>query len=132
MKTTPNYGWSYPEPADHTRTWEYWQSLATQIDTTLKAQLPMIRTGPFSIPITTTVASASAPINFGTAFPAGVIPVVLLQSNNTASTGWRWQFRISGNPTNLGFTAFVCTADGANFTGGNTPSGSYIALALPT
>jgi hypothetical protein len=36
MKTTPNYGWSWPESGDHTRTWEYWQSLATQVDTTLK------------------------------------------------------------------------------------------------
>lgn len=32
MKTTTTYGISYPESGDHTRTWEYWQSLATKVD----------------------------------------------------------------------------------------------------
>lgn len=35
MKTTPIYGWPYPESADHTRTWEYWQNLANAIDTSM-------------------------------------------------------------------------------------------------
>lgn len=42
MKNTPIYGWPYPEPGDHTRTWEYWQNLATAIDNTLSTQI----TGP--------------------------------------------------------------------------------------
>jgi len=37
MKTTPIYGWPYPDSADHTRTWEYWQSLALAIEPTVKA-----------------------------------------------------------------------------------------------
>lgn len=36
MKTTPNYGWPYPESGDHTRTWEYWQNLATAADASVK------------------------------------------------------------------------------------------------
>ena len=35
MKTTPNFGFPYPEPADNTETWEYWQQLATALDTML-------------------------------------------------------------------------------------------------
>lgn len=35
MKPTPNYQFSYPESFDHTRTWEWWQTLATQVDTLL-------------------------------------------------------------------------------------------------
>lgn len=32
MKTTPNRKLPYPEPGDHTRTWEYWQGLAEKLD----------------------------------------------------------------------------------------------------
>jgi hypothetical protein len=38
MRTTTNYALSYPESVDHTRTWEYWQSIATQVDALLKAR----------------------------------------------------------------------------------------------
>lgn len=34
-KATANYGFPYPEPGDHTRTWEYWQALAEAIDAKL-------------------------------------------------------------------------------------------------
>lgn len=37
MKTTPIYGWPYPEAPDHTRTWEHWQSLATSVENTFNA-----------------------------------------------------------------------------------------------
>jgi len=32
MKTTTTYAISYPEAGDHTRTWEYWQAIATKVD----------------------------------------------------------------------------------------------------
>lgn len=36
MKTTPYYGFAYPESGDHTRTWEYWQSQVEAIEAKLK------------------------------------------------------------------------------------------------
>lgn len=33
---TPNFGFTYPTSGDHTRTWEYWQSLAEQVDAALQ------------------------------------------------------------------------------------------------
>lgn len=35
MKTTPNFGLPYPENTDNSTTWEYWQQLATALDTLL-------------------------------------------------------------------------------------------------
>lgn len=32
MKTTPKMQIGYPEPGDHTRTWEYWQGQAERVD----------------------------------------------------------------------------------------------------
>jgi len=43
MINTPIYGFSYPVAADHTRTWEYWQSLATQLEAKLSAGLACFR-----------------------------------------------------------------------------------------
>jgi hypothetical protein len=39
MQTTPIYNWPYPEPEDHTRTWEYWQGLAMAIETTIRPKV---------------------------------------------------------------------------------------------
>lgn len=36
MGNTPYYGFSYPEPPGHTRTWEYWQTQVEQIENLLK------------------------------------------------------------------------------------------------
>jgi hypothetical protein len=38
IKATPNFGLTYPESGDHTRTWEYWQTTAEQVDTLLKSK----------------------------------------------------------------------------------------------
>jgi|SRR5215510_5379247 len=38
MKTTTSYAISYPEAGDHTRTWEYWQSIATKVDDLLSGR----------------------------------------------------------------------------------------------
>ena len=35
MKSTPAYQLPYPEPADNTETWEYWQQLAAKLDSVL-------------------------------------------------------------------------------------------------
>jgi hypothetical protein len=38
MKNTPVFGLSYPEQGNHSRTWEYWQSLAEQTEALLEAK----------------------------------------------------------------------------------------------
>lgn len=38
MRTTTNFALPYPESADHTRTWEYWQGLAEAVDSLLAAK----------------------------------------------------------------------------------------------
>ncbi|MEV6969988.1 hypothetical protein AB0M47_33235 [Hamadaea sp. NPDC051192] len=35
MQNTTNYGWTYPDAPDHTRTWEYW-AVFEDVDATLK------------------------------------------------------------------------------------------------
>jgi hypothetical protein len=42
MKTTTTYGISYPESPDHTRTWEYWQEVATKVDSLLAGRWGML------------------------------------------------------------------------------------------
>lgn len=42
IRNTPNYGLTYPESGDHTRTWEYWQAIAVAVDTLLAGKsLPL-------------------------------------------------------------------------------------------
>lgn len=48
MKQTTYYALTYPEAGDHTRTWEYWQATATQVETLLKNGF-RIPAGPLSL-----------------------------------------------------------------------------------
>lgn len=85
MKATTNFALPYPDPGDHTRTWEYWQGLAQAVDTLLAGKFAYVgadgsmkltfggvtrplpfamQTGRVTLPFTAGSAVATAAITF--------------------------------------------------------------------
>jgi hypothetical protein len=96
MDTTPVYGWPYPEPGDHTRTWEYWQGQVEAIEATVKARADADAARFARLPhavaagaVTTTTANGNLATQFTVTFPAGRFnqpPIVALSTVHIPAT----------------------------------------------
>jgi hypothetical protein len=89
MKTTPIYGFPYPENPDHTRLWEYWQGLATAVENTLTNAAPFRSHAQI---LSVTISAASWATKAFT-WPAGrftQIPVLLLTSTEATVIAAQW------------------------------------------
>lgn len=93
MQNTPNFAISYPEPGDHTRTWEYWQTQATQLDNLLKAN----RTATFVT--STTITSPTSSITLNPPAGAMALRISVRARSDAAGDLGNLYMRINGNAT---------------------------------
>jgi hypothetical protein len=130
IKTTPNFGLSYPESGDHTRTWEYWQTLATQVDTLLKDKFVQYSA---SGQIAVTAGGITRPVPFATQVGLNSVSLSQTVSATTAivfSAGRFTQppmvvatsadetlFASAYSPTTTGFTLAATHYNGQPLTG---------------
>lgn len=91
IRTTPTWGLPYPDSAEHTRTWEFWQALAEAVDTkltTVKNGIPNVQTGSVSMAINA-ATSGTVTLTWPRAFTATPSCATNMTTGSGSTSDWK-------------------------------------------